>query len=205
MRSASLDEITFYSARIGDFVSRHVDPIDLPADFQRFLTGRSYSGQLKRFLFRTGITRGRPWPTKGKLKKGGHNTGGRRVFLNLEFIQQHLVQQYLANLSIDFPDLLIQRRHNALMFVENAISDRGKFLHVPPDGRPAHRRSHNCMIGRPLLAVIAGLVLVDPAARMGYVVQEGARAERAARRERPRRDARRRPAACGGSESPDAS
>jgi hypothetical protein len=52
-------------------------------------------------------------------------------FLNLQLVQQHLVQKYLANLSIDLPDLAVERRHDAFVLVKHIVGDvRELFLQL---------------------------------------------------------------------------
>ena len=53
---------------------------------------------------------------------------GSSFFLNPQFIQQHLIQQNLANLAVDFPDLFVERRHHSLVFVENSIREFAQLL-----------------------------------------------------------------------------
>src|SRR5262249_17760593 len=56
----------------------------------------------------------------------------RRCFLDLQFIQQNLVQQNLANLAINLPDLLVQRGHHTLMLVEYTIGEALQLLTQRP-------------------------------------------------------------------------
>src|SRR5215813_1286271 len=61
-----------------------------------------------------------------------HNAKRRRCFLDLQFIQQNLVQQNLANLAINLPDLLVQRGHHTLMLVEYTIGEALQLLTQRP-------------------------------------------------------------------------
>src|SRR5678815_5684745 len=45
----------------------------------------------------------------------------RSLFLYLEFIKQHLVEQDFPNLAINLPNLFIQRRHHTLVFVKDFV------------------------------------------------------------------------------------
>src|SRR5438876_5655107 len=49
------------------------------------------------------------------------------LFLNAQFKEQHLIEQYLANLTINLPDLRIERRHDAFMFIKHSIGNLAKF------------------------------------------------------------------------------
>ncbi len=50
-----------------------------------------------------------------------------RFLLNFQLVQQHLVQEDLANLSIDLPDLFVERRHDAFVFVKHTVGNCGEF------------------------------------------------------------------------------
>src|ERR1051325_11246135 len=60
---------------------------------------------------------------KRQLKPRRGHCAAFRLRLHVKLVKQDLIENDLANLAIEFPDLLIERRHDSFVLIENFISD----------------------------------------------------------------------------------
>src|ERR1051325_11933185 len=70
-------------------------------------------------------------PAEGKFKVSRAHAARIRLLLQSQLVQQHLIEDQLANLAIDLPDAIVERWNLVLVFFEHGI---GRFRQVLSQG-----------------------------------------------------------------------
>src|ERR1041385_1668591 len=70
-------------------------------------------------------------PAEGKFKVSRAHAARIRLLLQSQLVQQHLIEDQLANLAIDLPNAIVERWNLVLVFLEHSV---GRFRQVLSQG-----------------------------------------------------------------------